>query len=155
MSITDPDQPGPLVGRLVDVITLDIERGKIAEFARATGAQSPLHTDSTAASQAGLTDVAATATHVVAAGHQRDPRAWVAELGLTMERIVVGSVAWEYRRPLVAGDRVTGRRIVSGDRVRSGSSGSMRVITLQTDWTDAAGVVTTRQIETIIERGAR
>lgn len=155
MDITDPDAPGPLVGRLVDVITLDIERGKIAEFARATGTQSPLHTDAATAAQAGLADIAATATHVVAAGHQRDPQAWVAQLGLARERIVVGSVSWEYLRPLVAGDRVTGRRTVTGDQVAQGSSGSLRIITLQTDWTDDAGVVTTRQVESIIERGAR
>jgi acyl dehydratase len=66
---------------------------------------------------------------------------------------VVGGTSWEYVRPLVVGDRVTGRRVVVGDETRTGSSGTLRIITLETTWTDTTGDVVTRGLESIIERG--
>jgi acyl dehydratase len=144
---------GSLVGRAVDTVTLDVERGKVAEFVRATHVTAPAHTEVEAAHRAGLADLAATPTHLVVAGHQRDPSAWVTALGLDRTRVVVGGTSWEYVRPLVVGDRVTGHRVVVGDETRTGSSGTLRIITLETTWTDTAGEVVTRGLESIIERG--
>lgn len=153
MSTTQKAGLGPLVGRVVDTVTIEVEAGKIAELARATHTFDPVHREPGAAHQVGLGAIAATATHVVVAGHQRDPNAWVTALGLDRSRVVVGAVGWEFERPLVAGDRVTGRRVVTGDEVRAGRSGRLRVITLETTWTDGAGAVVNRQRESIIERG--
>lgn len=88
-----------LVGTVVDVVTFDIERGKIAEFARATRAEDPVHHGPSAL---------ATATHVVVSGHHRDQAGFVEKLGLELSRIVVGSVSWQYERPLRAGDTSPG-----------------------------------------------
>lgn len=143
-----------LVGTTVDVVEIDVERGKIAEFARATAAGDPVHRDAGEARARGHADVLATATHVVVAGHQRDQAGFVARLGLTLSRVVVGGVEWAYERPLVAGDHVTGTRRVVDDQVREGrSGGSMRFVTLETEYVDAAGKVAVRMRETLIERG--
>lgn len=150
-----PTRPQVPVGDVLDRVEFDVERGKIREFARATAASAPEHVDTEAAEAAGLSDVAATATHVVVAGHHRDPREFVGRLGLEMQRIVVGSVEWEYARPLVAGDHLVGTRRVADDVVReSRQGGSMRLVTLETEWA-VDDVVAVRQREVLIERAAR
>lgn len=144
-----------LLGTVVDEVSFDVERGKIREFARATLAGDPVHTDPELARRGGLPDVAATGTHVVVSGHYRDQRAVLARLGLELSRVVVGSVSWHYARPLVAGDRLTGRRTVTGDEVRSGRrGGAMRLVTLRTAFTDSRGEVAVTTEEVLIERGA-
>lgn len=143
-----------VAGGIVDEVAFDIERGKIQEFARATRATDPVHTDADAARAAGFGDVLATPTHVVVAGHQRDQRAFVRSLGLRIERIVVGSVRWEHMRPLTAGDRLHGvRRVLSDERKEGKRGGTMRLVTLETEYRDADGEVVVRQREVLVERG--
>lgn len=135
----------------LDEVAFDVERGKIREFARATGAKDPAHTDRDAAHAADFTDVPATATHVVVAGHYRDQSAFVGKLGLTFERVVVGSVKWTYYRPLLAGDTLRGVRRVADDATKKG----MRFVTLETEYLDADGHLVVVLRETLIERGDR
>jgi hypothetical protein len=144
------------VGTVVDEVAFEVERGKIAEFSRAIRGQDPVHTDRREAQRRGLSDVAATATHVVVAGHHRSQAALLETLGLELSRVVVGGTSWEYSRPLVAGDSLTGRRVVTADATKTTSSGStLRVITLQTEFRDQHGRLAVRQLETILERGRR
>jgi acyl dehydratase len=143
-----------LIGALVDEVTFDVERGKIGEFVLATHTVDPVHTDPEAARAAGFPDVLATPTHVVVAGHHRDQRGFVAQLGLAIERVVVGSVTWQYFRPLRAGDRLHGVRRVVADEHRAGrSGGSLRMVTLETEYRDARSAPVLRQREVLIERG--
>lgn len=147
---------GSLVGLVVDEVAFDVERGKIREFARATFAEDPVHTDRPAAEAAGFADVPATATHVVVAGHHRDQRAFVEQLGLAIERVVVGSVRWQYLRAIRAGDALRGVRRVVGDEQREGKrGGSMRMVTLETEYTDNQDKPVVRQREVLIERGSQ
>ena len=134
-----------LVGTTVDVVELDVERGKVLEMVRATHALDPAHI------KRGL----ATATHVVVAGHHRDQRGVVEGLGLELARIVVGSVGWTYARPLVVGDHLVGTRRVVADDTREGSGGTLRLVTLETAWTDLRGQVVVTQREVLVERPAR
>jgi acyl dehydratase len=68
---------------------------------------------------------------------------------------VVGSVSWRYLRPLSAGDRLSGRRLVVGDEAREGSmGGAIRLVTLRTEFTDASGEVAVTQEEVLIERSS-
>ena len=136
-----------LVGTVVDVVGFVVERGKIAEFARATHAEDPLHHHAHAL---------ATATHVVVAGQHRDQTGFVEKLGLELGRIVVGSVSWEYERPLRAGDSLVGTRTVVADERREGRrGGTMRLVTLETVYVDAGSAVVVRQREVLIERERR
>lgn len=146
---------GELVGEIVDEVAFTVEHGKIREFARATFTEDPVHTDAQAAAAAGFDDVLATPTHVVVAGHQRDQRAVLTQLGLRLERVVVGSVTWQYSRPLRAGDSLHGSRRVVADEQREGKrGGSMRMITLETEFVDSEGSPAVRQKEVLIERGS-
>ena len=144
-----------LPGRLVDEVTLPVESGKVREFARATGASDPIHLDADAAAAAGFAAILAPLTFSVSTAHLRDQGAFVLSLGLEIERIVVGSVSWEYRRPLLVGDELRAVRRVEGDVSRIGRSGPMRFVTLVTEFTDAVGEVVLVQREVLIEREAR
>ncbi|MGQ4600943.1 FAS1-like dehydratase domain-containing protein [Nocardia sp. R6R-6] len=142
------------LGAIVDQVEYEVERGKIGEFSRATRTESAVHRDPEAAAAAGFERIPATLTHSVVAGHYRDQAGFVAKLGLALSRIVVGSVKWTYLRPLAAGDALRGIRRVVGDEPREGKrGGTMRVVTLETDYRDAAGdrVLTVREV--LIERG--
>ncbi|TDP91884.1 FAS1-like dehydratase domain-containing protein [Labedaea rhizosphaerae] len=143
----------PVVGDVVDEVAFPVEAGKIREFTRATRTTDRRHTDPAAAHAAGFTDVLATATHVMVCGHHRDQGAMIAKLGLALERVVVGTVRWRYRRPLVAGDRLHGTRRIVGDETRSTSKGTLRVITLATDFRDDTGESVVELIETVLEKG--
>lgn len=145
-----------LVGMTVDAVAFDVERGKVREFAIATRAGDPAHVEPAAAAARGGSDLLATATDVVVAGHHRDQQVFVAKLGMDIRRIVVGSTSSEYLRPLHVGDSVTGERTVIGDEVRTTASGSpMRLLTLETAYTDLHGNVLVIQREVLIERGTR
>lgn len=147
---------GNLVGTVVDEVAFDVERGKIAEFARATGVRDAVHTDRREAERRRLQDVAATATHVVVAGHHRSAQAMLDRLGLELPRVMVGGTSWEYVRPLVAGDSLTGRRTVTSDATKTSSNGApLRILTLETEYRDRSGRVAVRQQETILERGRK
>jgi hypothetical protein len=140
---------------VVDTIRFDVERGKIREFALATNAQDRVHVDRAAALAAGLTAEAATATHVVVAGHHRDQRGVLERLGLALERVVVGSTGWTYLRPLVAGDRLVGtRRVVADERKQRPDGTSLRLVTLETEFVDALGELVVRQRDVLVERPA-
>lgn len=142
-------------GDVVDVVHVDVERGKVREFVRATSARDAVHVDPDAAAAAGLAAEAATATHVVVAGHQRDQVAFVARLGLAIERVVVGSTAWTYLRPVVVGDRLTGtRRVVADERKARPDGSTLRLVTLETEFVDAASIPVVRQTDVLVERPA-
>lgn len=144
-----------VVATTLDVVEFEVERGKVREFALATHAADPVHVSDEAAAAAGFPAVLATPTHVVVAGHYRDQRGFVARLGLALERVVVGSVRWEYVRPLVVGDRLTGTRTVVSDEQAEGKrGGTMRIVTLLTSYVDATGAEAVRVRESLIERSA-
>jgi acyl dehydratase len=143
------------IGEVVDVVSFDVERGKIHELARATFAEDAVHTDPAAAAERGHRDVIATPTYVVVSLHHRDQRGWVARLGLDIERVVVGSVDWTYHRPLVVGDTVVGTRRLVRDEPKTTRGGEVRVLTLSTDFVDAAGHLVATQTDTVVERPPR
>jgi acyl dehydratase len=142
----------PVSDVVIDVVEFTVERGKVREFARASFAEDAVHVDPLAAGRAGYSGVLATATHSVVTGHYRDQRAVAEYLGLAIERIVVGSVSWEYGRPLADGDRLVATRRVEKDESREGSRGPLRIVTLATEFVDASGVVVLVQRDVLIER---
>ena len=153
--MTSPSVGEMPTGTVLDEVSFTVEAGKVREFDRATYTTDPVHTDVATASAAGFAGIPATPTHVVVAGHHRDQRQFVRDLGMAIERIVVGSVEWDYHRPLLVGDHVTGTRRVVADTTREGKRGGMmRLVTLQTDWVDQHGETVIIQREMLIERGA-
>lgn len=144
-----------LVGTEVDRVRFAVEAGKIGELAAAIKDPSPRYRDPRAAADEGFDALPAPLTFPVVVGHHRDQAGAVRTLGLDIARIVVGEVEWRYHRPLVAGDRLEGRRTVTAVRQRDGGRGGrMTFVTLETPLVDADGAPAVTVIETLIETGA-
>lgn len=137
---------------VIDVVTFEVERGKVGEFARATFADDPIYTDRQAAAKRGHADLVATPSYVAVSLHHRDQRAWVETLGLDIERVVVGSVRWVYRRPLVVGDSIVGTRRVTQDLRKPSRGGEIRVLTLETEFVDQSDEIVATEESVVIER---
>src|SRR5699024_5057395 len=100
-----------------------VSAAKIAEFARATSARSPLHTDPDAAHRAGPTGVLAPPTFLVSlaqateAQYIEDPAS-----GIDFSRVVHGEETFTLHRPVVAGDRLVPTLTVESVRAAGGHS---------------------------------
>ena len=129
---------------------MPVERGKIAEFARATFSDRPIFTDPEAARQAGFRDVPAPPTFVVASAHfvPSDPGF---SAKLDMKRILAGGAEWEFFRPLMAGDELTVRSRVVDVETKQGKRGQMTLITREVSYFDASGELVQRMRSTVIE----
>lgn len=113
-----------------------VGREKIREFAKAIGATDPAYHDPEAARALGYADVIAPPTFptVVSFASNNavvdDP-----DLAIDYSRVVHGDQRFQYTRPIVAGDELVGRQVISEVISRGGHD----FITTRTDITDAAG----------------
>jgi acyl dehydratase len=145
----------PAVGTLVDEFSFPVDESKVREFALAIKDPSPRYVDPDAAAAEGFEGVPAPMTFAVVAAHHRDAAAAVELLGLDIERVVVGEVAWEYERPVLVGDRLDGRRTVVDVKSREGARGGrMTLVTLETELRNQRGELAVLQREVLIETGA-
>jgi acyl dehydratase len=143
-----------LKGRVLDTVTFPVEAGKIREFARATLATSPIHEDAQSAAERGFDAVPAPPTFAVSVAHHRTVDE-ASALGLDLRRVLHGEAAWEFFKPVVAGDVLTAHREVADVIQREGGRGGrMTMIIIRTDFTTADGALAIRQSDTIIERAA-
>jgi acyl dehydratase len=143
-----------LIGTEVDRVSFPVEAGKIAELATAIHDPAPRYRSVDAAAAEGFEGLPAPLTFPVVMGHHRDQLGAVRTLGLDIARIVVGEVQWRYHRPVVAGDRLTGTRVVTDvQQKQGGRGGTMTIVTLETELRDDAGAPVVTQIETLIQTG--
>ncbi|MWV64567.1 dehydratase [Halorubrum sp. JWXQ-INN 858] len=138
---------------------LVVERGKVAEFARAIGCTSDVFYDPDAAIDAGYADVPAPLTFTRTAYFPRNLAEGVAPpefgmgLGFDPERTVHGEQAYEYDRPVVAGDVLDATTALADVYTKSGSAGTLTFAVLGTEYTDADGERVLAERRTRIERG--
>lgn len=127
-----------------------VSAAKIAEFARATGATSPLHIDSEAARAAGHADVIAPPTFLVSlaqateAQYIEDPAS-----GIDFSRVVHGEETFTLHRPVVAGDRLVPTLTVEAVRAAGGHA----MVTTRVDLADEAGTDVAAVRSMLVVRG--
>lgn len=127
-----------------------VSAAKIAEFARATGAGSPLHSDADAARAAGHADVIAPPTFLVSlaqateAQYIEDP-----EAGIDFTRVVHGQESFTLHRPVAAGDRLVPTLSVESVRAAGGHT----MVTTRVDMTDEVGAEVASVTSLIVVRG--
>jgi acyl dehydratase len=123
----------PRIGMVVDTVDFPVEAGKIREFAIAVGdedtASIPL-------------------TFPVVASHWRDQAAMVALLALDIRRVVVGGSEWAHHAPILVGDRLAGRRVVTDVVVKDNGT---TILTLETALYCGDGRLAVTQRDTVIE----
>lgn len=144
-------------GTELDAVRFPVDRSKLAELARAFGDDDPVWHDREAARAAGFDGVPVPPTMTVIADHWRagGATAMVDALGADLNRLLHGEAAWEYLRPLRAGDELTATQRVESVTTREGKrGGQMTLVALVTEYTDDTGALVARRKDTIIERGA-
>jgi acyl dehydratase len=127
-----------------------VSRAKIAEFADAVGATSPLHTDPDAARAAGYTDVVAPPTFAVLIA-QRAESEYIADpaSGIDFSRVVHANEGFTHHRPLVAGDVVTTTVHVDSLTERAG----ITMVSTRTEIVDDDGAPVVSVTSTLAVRG--
>lgn len=124
------DQLRALIGQSVQTVEdFAIERGKVAEFARAVKDPCPLFHDADAAAAAGYPAIVAppTFTRVAYYPHNRaddgEPN-FGFDLGFDRSRTVHGEQEYEYARPVYVGDELSGTTTLTDVYERDGSDGT-------------------------------
>lgn len=127
-----------------------VSAAKIAEFAAATGASSPLHTDSEAARRAGHRDVVAPPTFLVTLA-QRAESAYIADpaAGVDYSRVVHGEERFALARPVVAGDVLVATLTIEMVRAVGGNA----MVTTRVDVADDRGDEVATVRSSLVVRG--
>ena len=127
-----------------------VGREKVREFARATFATDPAHTDGEAAAARGFTDVLAPATFpVVIQQAALDMLVADPEAGIDFSRVVHGDQRFDYHREVVAGDELTATLRV----VKVQSLGGHTMVTAEVAMSDQAGLPVVTATSTLVIRG--
>lgn len=145
-------------GRVLETVTFDLNRSKLAELARAFHEEDPVWSQADAARAAGFATLPVPPTATVIADHERQggALAHAEALGVDIGRLLHGEAAWEFERPLRLDDRLTATSKVTGVKTREGKrGGTMTFITIETTFLDHAGAVVATRRDTLIETGAR
>ena len=96
------------VGRSWEPVSFDVEAARIAQYADAIGAESPLHHDADAARDAGFRDVVAPPMFcVVYSSVAMGPAILDPELGINIASMVHGGQEFEWGEPVCAGDSIS------------------------------------------------
>lgn len=127
-----------------------VSRAKIAEFATAVGATSPLHNDPAAAAARGYSDVVAPPTFAVIIA-QRAEAEYITDpdAGIDFSRVVHATEGFTLTRPLVAGDEISTVTTVTDITARAG----ITMVSTAVELTDSAGVAVGTVESTIAVRG--
>lgn len=126
-----------------------VSREKIREFAEATGATHPAHTDVAAARALGHPDVVAPPTFAVVIA-QRTEAQYVDDpaSGIDFSRVVHADERFTHHRPLHAGDRVATTLYVDGVTVRGG----LAMVTTRCEIADESGAAVATVVSTLAVR---
>jgi acyl dehydratase len=134
---------------------LRIEAGKVAEYADALRIDDPVFTDPEVAAERGFDAIPATPIHTMTAladHYQVDGGPLYAfDLGMSVERKVLGEQSYEYDRLPVVGDVLDGETTLAD--VRTKKDGEMTFATLETTFTDQDGDRVLVESRTMIEIG--
>jgi acyl dehydratase len=114
-----------LIGRVTEPFEVEIERGAIRKFADALDDPNPLYRDVAYARSLGYADLVAPPTFPTRFRPPEEPP-WFAPLD--RRRVVAGQTSFEYRKPIVAGMRLTCRVRFVGVDEKEGSKGKMELL---------------------------
>lgn len=127
------------VGRELKPVTMEIERGRLRAFAKATGQGDPVYTDLNAAQAAGHRDLPVPPSFLFAIElEQPDPFAWLAELDVDLRHLLHGEQRFIYRSVAHAGDVLTSNPRIKD--VYSKKGGALDFIVKESRITGADGV---------------
>jgi peroxisomal enoyl-CoA hydratase 2 len=129
-----------------------VETGKVEEFARAVSDDNPIHRDADAATSRGFDRVPAPLTFTRTSTFPRYRTEKSVELGFQPEYVLHGAHAYEYDRPLLAGDVLTGETTLTDVTEREGQrGGTMTFAEVETVYRDRSDERVLTERATVIE----
>ncbi|MCX4728821.1 MaoC family dehydratase N-terminal domain-containing protein [Streptomyces sp. NPDC090052] len=118
--------------------SVEVERGRLRFFAKATGQNGRVYTDPEAAEQAGHRDLPVPPTFLVCLDAEKpDSSSFLRELGIDIRTILHGEQSFEYHALAYAGDRLTFATEVSDVYEKKG--GALQFIVRTTEVTRDRG----------------
>jgi acyl dehydratase len=138
-----------LLGRESEVVTREIEKGAIRQFAEALGDPNPLYRDETAAKAAGYRSVIAPPTF---SSTLSATESLLRTLNLNPRAMSHGEQHFEYFKPIVAGERINVKSRVAEIGEKAGASGPMDVIVFEDEGRNEAGDLMYRAKQAFIVR---
>lgn len=143
-----------MIGRLLSTGSATVTAESIAAFARALGDPNPLYCDADAARRGPFGTIVAPPTYPIAFMVQAMSGGMETflELGLNFMTLVHGEQEFEYRRPIRAGETLTLTGRISDVYEKTGSSGTLDFVVLETEASDETGQVVFFSRNTLISR---
>jgi acyl dehydratase len=139
-----------LKGKAYQEIELEVDRDRVTQFALAVGEDDPRFLEAEAARAEGFPDQLAFPTFPTVIGILASAQIVVdPELGMDYSRVVHGEQSYEWRRPVVVGDRLrTTPRIADVY-----AKGPNEFLVIEAEITDADGEVVCVARSTLLSRG--
>jgi len=142
------------VGKKLPVAALEIEAGRLRQFARAIGETDPVYTDLAAARAAGYRSLPVPPTFLIAGELEADTvRAALVEMGVDIERILHGEQRFTYLGAICAGDTVAFESRFSD--IYGKRNGALEFIVKETNVTNQHGARVAEMRSVIVVRGGR
>lgn len=128
---------GSLVGRISESRVIEVEKGALRLFAKATGETDPIYFDERAAHAAGHRTLPAPPTYLFTLALLVPRQNGLEEMGLDMQRILHGEQSFVYERQIYAGDVVTLTTRI--DEIYTKKNGSLEFLVETTSAVDDSG----------------
>src|SRR5881296_768756 len=143
-----------MIGRVLSTGSATVQAEHVAAFARALGDANPLYVDPETARRGPFGTIVAPPTYPIAFMAQAlaGGADVFLELGLNFMTLVHGEQEFEYTRPLRAGETLTLTGRVADVYEKTGSSGVLDFVVIETEGRDAEGEPVFRSRNTLISR---
>ena len=141
-----------VVGREFPETSFEIEKGKIREFVRAIGDKNPVYCDEEASQKAGFTGLAIPPTFPTVMTNASGLVSVLEDLKVDMAKLLHGSQEYEYIQPIQSGDTITCKMKITDVFEKSGRSGVMDFVVLETTYVNQNGQTALRDKCTFVLR---
>lgn len=142
-----------LIGKEHPIPPAEIERGKMRELILAIDDPNPIYIDGQAAQGEGYRDMPASPTFITVpilwAGVNQEV---VKSLGVDFAKLLVAGEAYEYLQEIYTGDVLTGKVSVTEIADKTGKTGIMEFITLETVFVNQNGQEVIKVFTSLVER---
>ena len=130
-----------MIGRVLSTGSATVTAENVAAFARALGDSNPLYLDADAARRGPFGGIVAPPTYPIAFMTQAMSGGMdtFLELGLNFMTLVHGEQEFEYTRPIRAGETLTLTGRIADVYEKTGSSGTLDFVVMETEGKDGAG----------------
>lgn len=145
------------VGEVSEPRVIDVEKGQLRFFAKATGETNPIYFDEDAAKAAGHPALPAPPTFLFslalgAPAKQGDIFDAENGIGVDMRRVLHGEQSFEYKRQIYAGDQVT--LVTKTSEIYDKKGGALEFVAQDTTATNGAGeLLGTMRVVTVVRNG--